>query len=91
LALALIHHLVIANNVPLRKIAQFFSKICTTLIIEFVPKSDSNMQLMLFNREDIFVDYNQRAFEKEFLKYFGINHISHVTQTERTIYYMQKR
>ncbi|HPZ08861.1 MAG TPA: SAM-dependent methyltransferase, partial [Candidatus Eremiobacteraeota bacterium] len=41
LALALIHHLAISNNLPFYKIADFFSKICKNLIIEFVPKSDS--------------------------------------------------
>ena len=40
-ALALIHHLAISNNLPLKKIADFLNKICSSLIIEFIPKSNS--------------------------------------------------
>lgn len=41
LALALVHHLVISNNLPFNRIAEFFNRICTHLIIEFVPENDS--------------------------------------------------
>ena len=37
LALALIHHLAIANNLPLSRLAGFFGELCRSLIIEFVP------------------------------------------------------
>jgi hypothetical protein len=40
LALALIHHLAISNNLPFDKLAEFFSGCCESLVIEFVPKSD---------------------------------------------------
>ena len=54
LALALIHHLAISNNLPFSKIVNFFRDISKSLIIEFVPKSDSQVQRLLANREDIF-------------------------------------
>jgi hypothetical protein len=41
MALALIHHLAISNNVPLPRIAEFFHTLCRDLVIEFVPKGDS--------------------------------------------------
>jgi hypothetical protein len=52
-ALALIHHLAIFNNLPLNKISGFFGKICSSLIIEFVPKSDSQVQRLLSTREAV--------------------------------------
>ncbi|MEW6654238.1 MAG: SAM-dependent methyltransferase [Bacteroidota bacterium] len=72
MALALIHHLAIANNIPLASLAEFFSKISKKLLIEFVPKNDPNVKLLLRNREDIFTQYDQINFEKEFEKYFRI-------------------
>ena len=66
LALALIHHLAIANNVPLQRLAEFFSQTCCWLVIEFVPKEDSQVQVLLASREDIFPDYNQQGFEAAF-------------------------
>ena len=47
LALALVHHLAISNNVPLRQVAQYLSRLGRKLIIEFVPKSDSQVQRLL--------------------------------------------
>ncbi len=90
LALALIHHLAISNNVPLNKIAFFLSRICNSLIIEFVPKSDSQIQRLLSTREDIFSDYTQTAFEQELGRYFVIKHSFKIRDSERTLYLMQK-
>lgn len=91
MALALIHHLVISNNLPLENIAQFFHSICTWLIIEFVPKNDSNVKKMLASREDIFSDYSKNAFENTFLKYFTIKKTEEIKGSERTLYLMKKR
>jgi len=91
LALALIHHLAISNNLPFSKIAEFLHRICKSLIIEFVPKSDSQVQRLLFTREDIFPDYTQPAFEKIFVEYFAIICCEKIRNTERTLFLMQAR
>ena len=90
LALALIHHLVISNNVPLSRIVEFFKKNCNNLIIEFIPKTDSQIQRLLATREDIFVDYNKENFEKEFKKDFVIRNEVRINESERILYSMEK-
>lgn len=90
MALALIHHIAISNNTPFDKIANFFSKICRNLIIEFVPKEDSNTQRLLKNREDIFKKYTEQEFEKEFGKFFEIKEKIKVNNSERTLYLMKQ-
>ena len=90
-ALALIHHMAISNNLPFSKIANFFSLICSTLIIEFVPKDDSQVQRLLATREDIFPDYTRQSFESEFNKYFKIESIEKVKGSKRTMYLMKKK
>jgi len=90
-ALALIHHLAISNNLPISKIANFFNSICKSLIIEFVPKDDSQVQRLLSTREDIFPDYTQQAFESEFRKHFIISSTIKIKDSKRTIYLMKKR
>lgn len=87
-ALALIHHLAISNNLPLDRIAEFFNKICSSLIIEFVPKDDPQVKKLLMTREDIFGDYTQEAFEREFRKYFTIRESANIRHSARTIYLM---
>lgn len=91
LALALIHHLAISNNLPFDRIADFFDKIGNSLIIEFVPKSDSQIQRLLSTREDIFTNYNQYMFEKAFRRYFNLQSVVNIHDSERTLYLMTKR
>lgn len=90
-ALALIHHLAISNNVPLVKIAEYFAKLTRYLIIEFIPKNDSQVQRLLTTREDIFPEYVQSAFEQEFKRYFEILNSVSVHGSERTLYLMKTK
>lgn len=89
-ALALIHHLVISNNLPLDRMASFFSKLCDSLIIEFVPKSDSQVQRLLSTREDIFPNYTREGFENAFRGPFAIQRSVGITGTHRTLYLMKR-
>lgn len=91
LALALVHHLAISNNVPFIKIASYLSTICKWLIIEFVPKRDSQVQRLLATREDIFFNYTQQAFEQEFGNFFTIGDRVKIRDSIRTLYLMEKR
>jgi hypothetical protein len=91
-ALALTHHLVLTNNVPFLKIAEFFAKITNRfLIIEFVPKDDSNAKKLLTLRKDIFVDYNKHKFESVFRKLFDFISVDNIKGTKRIIYLMKKK
>ena len=91
MALALIHHLAISNNVPLPVVADFFQELGRSLIIEFVPKQDPQVQRLLQNREDIFDDYHQNAFEHAFSRYFEILESSAVGADGRRLYLMRRR
>ena len=88
MALALVHHLAISNNVPLGRIASFLRRMCRWLIIEFVPKSDSKVQKLLATRKDIFPDYTREVFEREFSKLFRIQSAVGITDSQRTLYQM---
>ena len=90
LALALVHHLVISNNIPMLKIAKLFSKISRHLIIEFVPKNDSQVKKLLSSREDIYHDYKKETFEKIFSKFYQITASNQILNSRRTIYCMER-
>ena len=90
-ALALVHHLAISNNVPLPKLAQFFSEVCENLVIEFVPKSDSQVKRLLASRLDIFEDYTIEGFEAAFTTQFKILKKVSVPESERTLYLMRAK
>ncbi len=91
LALALIHHLAISNNVPFSMVADFFSKICKALIIEFIPKDDSQVQRLLRNRYDLFGSYSKENFKEAFENFFSIKEFYQIPGSKRVIYLMKKR
>ncbi len=91
LALALVHHLAISNNLPFFKIAEFFRGAGRDLIVEFVPKEDSQVRRLLATREDIFPDYDRESFERVFSDYFTIERSEKIADSERTIYLMRGR
>jgi hypothetical protein len=91
LALALVHHLAIAHNVPLDAIASYFATLGSALVIEFVPKEDSQVQRMLATREDVFADYTRDAFERAFERQFAIEEAAPVSESQRTLYVMRRR
>jgi hypothetical protein len=89
MALALIHHLAISNNVPLGDISQYFSELCRWLIIEFVPKEDSQVQRLLSTREDIFSNYNHEHFEEVFSQNFRVVRSAKIRDSKRVLYLMK--
>jgi hypothetical protein len=90
-ALALIHHLAISNNVPLPRLADFFAGVCRWLIIEWVPKSDSQVQKLLRTRKDIFDQYTRGGFEFAFETRFHIRESVDVNQSERRMYLLERK
>ncbi|MEZ4828537.1 MAG: SAM-dependent methyltransferase [Bacteroidia bacterium] len=91
LALALIHHLAIGNNVPMTEIARLFGSLSPWLIAEFVPRSDPKVIEMLAFREDIFSSYHPEGFEESFSRYFEILEKKAVAPTQRVLYLMKRK
>ena len=90
-ALALIHHLAISNNLPFAKIARFLSELSVNLIIEFVPKADSQVQRLLQSRRDIFGEYSEEAFIREFEVFYEIKAKEKIMDSERILFWLKKR
>jgi len=91
MALALIHHLAISNNLPFDRISAFLRDMCAWLIIEFVPKSDSQVQRLLSSREDIFDRYSMELFEQVFAKDFEIPESMPIGESGRVLFLMKNR
>jgi len=91
LALALVHHLAISGNVPLGHVARFMHRVARNLVIEFVPKTDSQVSRLLVVRRDIFTGYTREGFELEFSRYFAIQRKEQVGDSQRVLYLMSRR
>jgi len=91
IALALIHHLAIANNLPLPMIAGFMAELAPELIIEFVPKEDSQVAKLISTREDIFPDYNVAGFEQAFGQRYVVKSKHKLSKSDRILYHMSRK
>jgi ribosomal protein L11 methylase PrmA len=68
IALAVIHHMCIAGNLPLGEAINWLVNLAPSGIIEFVPKRDPMVSQLLEVREDIFFDYEEDVFRSAILK-----------------------
>ena len=62
IALAFLHHLAIARNIPLEAAVDWVMSVAPVGVIEFPPKSDPMVQQLLSLREDIFPNYTEERF-----------------------------
>ncbi len=90
LALALVHHLAIGNNVPLERLAATFARLGKYLLVEFVPKEDSQVQKLLQSREDIFPDYHLEGFKRAFARHFQLEKEMPIEGSARTLLLYRK-
>lgn len=91
MALALVHHLAIGNNLPLEMIAEYFSAICKYLIIEFIPKEDSKVKILLKSRPDIFPEFTKVGFEKAMKQHFSVVASEPIKGSKRTLYLLKAK
>lgn len=89
LALALIHHLAIANNVPLPNIINVLGDLGRMVVVEFVPKSDSQVQRMLNSREDIFPHYSEEDFITAARARFSIKDTIRLPGSARSLFILE--
>ena len=90
LALALVHHLAIAGNIPLPLIAGWLQPMGEHLVIEFVPRSDEKVKLLLQNRRDIFDGYTLENFRSIFAAKYTIVKEEKVGNTGRFLFLMKR-
>ena len=91
MALALLHHLAITNNVPLPSIAAWLKPMSEYLLIEFIPKEDEKLQLLLQNREDIFTTYSVSSFKEAFEEHYTILQEAIIADTNRLLFLLKRK
>jgi ribosomal protein L11 methylase PrmA len=90
LALALVHHLAIAKNIPLPQVIDWLLDMAPRGVIEFVPRNDAMVQRLLQNREDLFDDYTGEAFEALLGSRARIIKTATVSASGRTLYWFER-
>jgi len=89
LALGLIHHLTLSNHVPFAMTADFLAQIGRTLIIEFIPPTDSQVVGMLSRMPKAEAGYSIDLFERAYRERFRIHESESIPGSERRLYRME--
>ena len=87
LCLGLIHHLVLAANIPLPEVIRWLSSFGSELVLEFPMKPDSMVQALLRNKRDQYDDYSVEHVEHELKRRFVIHRREILPSGSRTIYH----
>jgi hypothetical protein len=89
--LAVLHHFLLRNQVPMDRIAALCSNLTTQhLILEWVPPADPKFQELLRGRDAIYTHITESAFCDAFAEYFTT--IDELTLANgRTMLHLQKR
>ena len=85
LALAFEHHLIIGKNVPIESFIKWLTSISCKGLVEFIPKTDNMIKIMLNLKGDIFPDYNEDNFINIMKKYVKIIKIQEIGNTGRKV------
>ena len=92
LMLAVIHHMLVTERVPLADILSLAAELTTDLlVIEFIGPQDSMFQRLVRGREELHKDLTSEVFETLCARHFEITRRRHVPGTARTLYVMRKR
>ncbi len=89
LSLALIHHVVIAANIPVRDFVEWLASTGAALVIEFVTREDEMVQTLLRNKADQYSDYTTEYFEQALAEFFQIQEREELKGGRRIIYFAQ--
>ena len=91
LALALIHHLAIAKNIPLEKVVSLLAGFSQYMLIEFVGKEDPKVKQLLANRKDIFDRFTLNHFKECLVPFYDIIKETKIASTDRTLFLLKRK
>jgi hypothetical protein len=92
LCLALVHHLSITNNIPLREIVEWLRSLDGEIVIEFPDRDDPMVTTLLQSKgDDAHPDYSRDTFEALLTASFDVVESLRLAAQERTLYHVRPR
>ena len=92
LMLAVIHHMLVTERVPLADILEVAADLTRDLlVIEFIEPRDSMFQRLVRGREELHKDLTPAVFEAAFRRHFDQVRVQHVEGSTRWLYLLRKR
>jgi hypothetical protein len=92
LALALVHHLAIGANVPVKELVDWFAEIGAAMVLEFPTREDPMVQRLLSRKRDgLHPDYERAFFERCLHEAFDVRRSEELGSGTRILYFATPR
>lgn len=92
LMLAVIHHMLVSERIPLPEILDFAAELTTDiLIIEFIAPDDSMFRRLTRGRDHLFSDLTAERFEQSCRRNFEIIRSQHLENTSRSVHLLRRK
>jgi hypothetical protein len=92
LALALIHHVTISANVPVKEFLDWLASLGTALVIEFPTREDPMVkQLLAPKRDGLHPDYELGFFERRLNEAFHVERSERLESGTRVLYFVSPK
>lgn len=92
LMLALIHHMLVSERIPLPEILALTAELTTDIaVVEFVGPQDPMFRRIARGRDPLFADLRMSSFESECRRHFRIIGSRHLASGNRGLYLLQKQ
>lgn len=90
ISFAVIHHLAISKNIPLKEILEFIIRLSKRGLIEFVPLEDEMIKQMTKFRNKSYDEYNFENFLNIIKSNCNFTEVNDLTNSKRKIIYYEK-
>jgi SAM-dependent methyltransferase len=92
LMLALVHHLLVTERIPLDEILRLAAELTTSLlVVEFIPPEDVMFRQLARGREKLHVGLNHEVFERACAAHFDIVKSVLLPGTQRRLYGLKRK
>jgi SAM-dependent methyltransferase len=92
LMLALVHHLAVAERVPVEEVAALAAELARQFVlVEFVPRDDPMFRRLVRGRGGLFEDWTPERFEAAFRRWFDVTSVAELPDSGRRLYCMVRR
>jgi SAM-dependent methyltransferase len=92
LMLALLHHLLVTERIPLGEILELAAQLTTSLlVIEFVAPQDAMFRRLTRGREELHAALDEKAFAAACAAHFDIVRVQALPGTQRSLYCLKKK
>jgi len=90
MALAVVHHLSLTNNIPLSETALYFAERGPELVIEWVGRDDSQVKRLLAQKTIAYDWYSEDGFRDAYSKHFSLLSRRPISGTDRVLYHFRR-